>query len=101
MDWVQELDGREVMTSAALLGTALGVGVLLALVAQVVLHAWSRRSGTVFDDLLARYTIGPLRLLIPLVLVLVALPAAELPPGPAAVLRQLVVIGCVAASTWL
>jgi small-conductance mechanosensitive channel len=77
------------------------VGALLAQVVLMVLRTWSRRTDSTLDDLMVRNLLGPLRVLVPLVALLVTLPAIDLPADVAVVVRQMVVIGCVASGTWL
>jgi small-conductance mechanosensitive channel len=78
-------------------------GLALQMVTSYILERWRRQSRFVDDETLVKYTYykGPLRALIPAILLLLALPAMRLPAVFAAGLRHVLLVWIIAAVAWL
>ncbi len=82
---------------------------VLALVAARIAHKilfsaaerFARRTGSVIDDSLVRHGHQPAKLIIPLLALFLALPAAPLPFMASSLIRHLLSLGLIAAVAWL
>lgn len=75
------VDWNVTATSLGILAVAAFVGWLVALLLVRGLGRWARRTDTPIDDAVARHLSGPLRYLLPALLVGALLPALTLPEG--------------------
>jgi small-conductance mechanosensitive channel len=95
--WLQDLDPGQWLVAGVVLGVALLVGMGLAALVRLLLR---RRGDQKLTELISRWIAGPLRVLMPLVTMLVALPAAGLPEAVHDGFHQALQIGAILAATW-
>lgn len=96
--WVAH--GHRALVAVAVLGTALLAGVIVQRVVFAALRRLARRPGRVLEASLDRHGRRPAFWLLPLLALLLALPAAPLPPLLAGGLRHLFSLGLIAGGAW-
>ncbi len=85
------------LVPALVLLAGLGLGNLTGRLVE----RWVARSETKIDDLVPKHVLGPIRLLIPLMLLRATMPLYSLPPSLHAWLRQALVLVLIIAVGWL
>lgn len=91
---------EEIVWALGLAVLAFVVGRVLAWGLVALLGRWSRMTATPVDDILVRQLAAPLRWLLPLVSVAVALGGIDLPEKQQAVFRELLVIAIILTLGW-
>jgi small-conductance mechanosensitive channel len=92
--------GQRLGWSAAVLLAALLSGWLVAVLVFRALGRWAKKTDTVIDDALAVHMRRPLRWLMPLLALNVALPFVSLAPDARPTIRQLLLVLVIAATGW-
>ncbi len=90
--------------------TVFSIAVLIgAVILALIIHSFvfyvlrriARRPGRVVDTSFARHGRRPMKLILPLVALMIAAPAAPLPPGVKALLEHIFGLGLIAAAAWV
>jgi small-conductance mechanosensitive channel len=89
------------LASAAVVGGAVFLGLIAHAVLYAILRNLAQRAGSRLDDVFVRRTSGPVRLMLPLLLVLAALPALPVQVNVGNLLRHGALLVFIAACAWL
>jgi small-conductance mechanosensitive channel len=89
------------LASAAVVGGAVFLGLIAHAVLYAILRNLAQRTGSRLDDVFVRRTSGPVRLMLPLLLVLAALPALPVQVNVGNLLRHGALLVFIAACAWL
>lgn len=95
------IDFNDYIWSAGILGGAIVLGVLIHAVLFFFLRRLARHKGDVIANSLVRHATGPSRFILPLLIILAALPQAPLPGNIYSILEHATAIGLIAAIAWL
>jgi small-conductance mechanosensitive channel len=95
------LNWGNLLWSVVLIAGAAVLGLAAYRVLVSVARNLSRRTETVFDDMLVEHGRGPALLLIPLTAILIVMPALPLPEETIATLRRVANLGLIASLGWL
>jgi small-conductance mechanosensitive channel len=92
---------HNLLLSAAWLGAAIGLSLLVHSIVFWLLRQFARRKAGVLDQSLIRHGQGPSRWIFPLLAALVVLPGLPLPPILMSALEHITGLGLIAAIAWL
>ena len=96
-------DLRNLAISIGIILAAVVLGLILQKILSFILSRWRRShlAADLQDDLTPKNWRGPLRALLPALLIMVALPLLKIPSGVMAILRQALLIWIIASLAWL
>jgi len=96
-------DLQNLAISIGIILTAVVLGLILQKILSFILTRWRRAhfAADLQDDLTPKNWRGPLRALLPALLLMLALPMLQFPPGVMAILRQALLIWIIASLAWL
>jgi len=97
----QVINFDDYLWSACILGGAIVLGVLMHTALFFFLRGLARRKGDVIANSLVRHASGPTRFILPLLIILAALPQAPLPKNIYSILEHATGLGLIAATAWL
>jgi small-conductance mechanosensitive channel len=96
-----EQNWRDLLWSAGIVAAAIGIALLVRVIALQALTRLTRRKGTVLGQSLVKHGRGPSLWILPLVAVLAVLPGVSLPLSLKSTLEHVAGLGLVAALAWL
>lgn len=100
-DWFRSIDWNEVGFSVLIVGGAVALGYVALPLVFRLLERWTRRTDSPVDDKALQYLRRPLRWLLPLIALRLALPLTAISPEGIDDLNHALFIGVIFAVAWL